>query len=162
MDVWLLPAISEALAARGWMALRFDFAPRPDADGTDETADLAGALDYCDDLVVDVPRRAVVGWSFGALVALLHGLADPRVTDWVGIAPPTRPIPGVPLAATPFAAAAAWRARRTALVGSEDAYFPVHTVAALRPDRVIVLDGADHFFMHRDAEVADHVVKALR
>lgn len=162
MDVWLLPRISEALAERGWLALRFDFAPRPDADGTAETADLAGALDYCDDLVPQVTRRAIVGWSFGALVGLLHGLTDPRVTDWVAIAPPTRPVEGVPLAPTPFAAAAGWSARRTILVGSEDRYFPPRTVKAFEPDRVVVVEGADHFFFDQDAEVARHVVEALR
>lgn len=162
LDVWLLPRISEVLAEAGWLVLRFDFPRRPDADGTAETADLAGALDYCDDLVTESARRAVVGWSFGALVGLLHGTTDPRVTDWVGIAPPTRPIPGVPLAATPFAAAAAWRARTTALVGSEDAYFPPPTVTALGADRVVVLEGADHFFFDRDGEVAHHVAESLR
>jgi uncharacterized protein len=169
MDVWLLPRIGEVLAEAGWTVLRFDFRSahtRSDVtveqtDGAIETADLQGALDLLDEVVPEPRRRAVVGWSFGALVGVLHGLADPRITDWVGIAPPTRPIPGVPLVPVPSSEIPGWTARRTVIVGSHDQHFPPDTVMAVHPHAVRIVDGADHFFFDRDDEVAALVRQAL-
>lgn len=168
MDVWLLPSIAAALAAAGWTILRFDFRgvglPLAGAgDGLQETTDLAGAIDF---VLADgrgpAPRCALVGWSFGALVGMLHGPSDPRVTDWVGIGPPTRNPPGLPLQPAPLAAMRGWGARKTVIVGAHDQYFPAADAALLGADAVHVVAGADHFLFDRDTEVAGLVVDALR
>lgn len=188
MDVWLLPRIGAALADDGWTVLRFDVrSVRGGAgvagvtDGTDEVADLAGALDFLDvpDALVSpgaadalIPagpataspvgaRRALVGWSFGALLGLLHGPCDERVTDWVGIAPPTRPLAQLPLRAFDPAVVAAWSARRTVIAGRHDQFFPPEDVGAVAPDAVHLLE-ADHFFFDLDDEVAALAASALR
>lgn len=165
MDVWLLPAIGERLADAGWAVLRFDFrgvgsgGVSPAAGA--EVADLEGACDLVHRTVGGVRRCAVVGWSFGALAALHHGLGDPRVTDWVGIAPPTGPAPGLGLPSLPAADLGRWPARRTAIVGDHDQFFPADRVDALVPHAVRVLTDADHFLFDRDGEVADLVAEAL-
>ncbi len=172
MDVWLLPRIGEALAADGWTVLRFDVRSahgrgRDGADGagdgTAEALDLAGALDALDALDPPVPgdRRAVVGWSFGALLGLLHGPTDPRVTDWVGIAPPTGRLEGVPMRPFDPVAVAAWAARRSVVAGRHDQFFAPEDVEMVAPHAVHLLD-TDHFFFDLDDEVAGLVVAALR
>ncbi len=78
---------------------------------------------------------ALVGWSSRALVALLHWAHDPRVTDRVGIAPLTRPLPSQ------------WGAEH-------DHFFPAEEVPPLAPRHVAVVPGADDFSWHRDEEAA--------
>ena len=165
MDVWLLPRIAERLAHQGWVTLRFDFRGVHDggvvsADACEEVDDLAGACHFVRDRVPAGSRCAVVGWSYGALVGLRHGLRDDGITDWVGIAPPTGPVAGVALPPLP-AGIAAWPARRTAIVGAHDQYFPPANLCVLAPDTTAVLEGADHFLFDRDDEVADLVGDAL-
>jgi uncharacterized protein len=181
MDVWLLPRLAERLAAAGWLALRYDVRgvgasqPGPGRwDGATEHLDLAGAIDRA---VAEVAPPAgavspapgdaaalplvVIGWSFGALLGLLHGPGDPRVGGWIGIAPPTRPVDGVAMALPDPARTAAWPATRTVVVGSHDQHFPPATVDVLAPHAVHVVPDADHFLFDRDDEVADLVLAAL-
>lgn len=166
MDVWLLPTIGERLADEGWAVLRFDFrgvghgGPEGPADDA-AVADLTGAVDLVHRTTATADRCAVVGWSFGALVALHHGLGDPRVTDWVGIAPPTGPTPGVHLPCPPRADIGCWQARRTAIVGDHDQFFPADQVDALAPHEVRILTDADHFLFDRDGEVAGLVAEVV-
>lgn len=169
MDVWLLPTIGARLAQEGWTVLRFNVRgvgrsePGPGTwDGSSERHDLAGALAAARDQVDDAPERvAIVGWSFGALLGLLHGVADPSVTDWVGIGPPTRPVDALDMVPLPYGEVRAWSARRTVVVGEHDQFFPPDTVEALAPAVVHVVSGADHFLFDRDREVADLVASAL-
>jgi alpha/beta superfamily hydrolase len=167
MDVWLLPALAQALAPAGWASLRFDFRsvgrgvqPGPHDE---ERADLAGAIALlrAEGLIGDDGRLALIGWSFGALVGLLAGLDEPAVTDWIGIAPPTGPLPGLPLAEVPSTRIAAWPARRTVIVGEHEQFFPAETAAVLAPHRVVVIPSADHFFFDLDREISAAVLSAL-
>lgn len=167
MDVWLLPTLAERLADDGWATLRFDFRPSagddPEHGHPAACRDLAGAVDTLIGAIGGpggVPL-ALIGWSFGALVALLHALGDPRITHWVGIAAPTRPIDSPRLAALPEARVAAWPGHRTVIVGAHDQFFPPDTTALLAPDELLVLEDADHFLFDRDREVADAVAHAL-
>lgn len=168
MDVWLLPHLAEVLAERGWAVLRYDVRgvgaseAGPGAwDGVSERLDLAGAVHRIrQDVPVDA-RVALVGWSFGALLGLLHGPTDASVTDWVGIGPPTRPMDGVPMAVPDLAAVRAWRARRSIVVGRHDQFFPPSDAPLLAPHAVHVVDDADHFLFDRDAEIADIVARCL-
>lgn len=169
MDVWMLPTIGARLSEDGWTVLRFNVrgVGRSQAgpgrwDGEAERLDLAGAVDHA---VGHTPRAgpvALVGWSFGALLGLLHGPEDPRVTHWVGIAPPTQPLAGVAMVDVEDSSIAAWRARRTVIVGEHDQHFPPGSVDRLTPHEVRIVAGADHFFFDRDREVAEHVAGCLR
>jgi alpha/beta superfamily hydrolase len=163
MDVWLLPAIAERLAEHGWASLRFNFRTVGRAEPTDgraECADLEAALDVLAARLPEVSRLAVVGWSFGALVGMLYGPQDPRITDWVGIGAPTRFADQAPMALPP-ADLDRWSVRKTVIVGEHDTFFPPSTVGVLHPDTVHIVPGADHFLFDRDDEVADLVVSAL-
>jgi alpha/beta superfamily hydrolase len=168
MDVWLLPTIGEALATAGWTVLRFDF--RSVRDGAEpgphhrERADVAAAIAYLQDSELWSPdeRLALIGWSFGALVTLLHGLDDPRVSDWVGIAPPTVPLDGLPMAPIPTARVEGWAARRTVIAGAHDQFFDVAHLDAVRPHVRHVLADCDHFFFDHDHDVASLVSGSLR
>ena len=164
MDVWLLPRIGERLARNRWSVLRFNF--RSDVgDGKPACADLAAAVDAAVSKTSDPARVALVGWSFGALVGLLYGPGDPRVTDWIGIAPPTRPAPAgwpaQPLAAVPTTLTS-WAARRSVIVGAHDQFYPPSDAACFAADEVHVLDDTDHFFFDRDDEIAELVAVLLQ
>ena len=163
MDVWLLPRLSQRLSEAGWAALRFDFR-RDVGDGGAALPDVAAAVDETLAIVPDAPRVALIGWSLGALVGLLHGPSDPRVTDWVGIAPPSRPLPpsweAQPLAPVPDDLAG-WPARRSVIVGDHEQFYPVEDAHRFAASAVRVVAAADHFFFDRDDEVADLVVDLL-
>ncbi len=168
MDVWLLPHLAATLADRGWATLRYDVrgvgasAPGPGSwDGAHEQRDLGGAVARIRRDVPPGARLALIGWSFGALLGLLHGPHDPAVTDWVGIGPPTRPLDGVPMAIPDLAAVRSWPARRTVIVGTLDQFFPAADAALLAPHAVHVIEGADHFLFDRDDEIAALVAESL-
>lgn len=167
MDVWLLPVLGEALAADGWTVLRFDFRSvrtgvRP-GEHHEERADLAAAVNWLRTEGHATPhgRLVLAGWSFGALVALLYGLEDPAVTDWVGIAPAVAPLEQLPMAPVPTERVRAWKARRVVVAGRHDQFFPPESLGAVAPHETHLLDDADHFFFDRDREVAALLVAAL-
>ncbi len=78
----VVDAVFRAATGRGWAALRFDFSSS-DLDVAEGEASLAL------DLLPPVPRLAVVGYSFGAAVAVR--VDDPRLAAWALIAPPFGP-----------------------------------------------------------------------
>lgn len=160
MDVWLLPSIGRRLAEDGWAVLRINFrgvggSGGSRSNGRSEHLDAEGALTWLRTRLPGVPA-AVVGWSFGAMIGLRLGVA---VDAWVGIAPPTRPVaevvlegPLVPDELPPH---------RTVVVGEHDQFYPPATAGVLRPDRLDVVAGGDHFLFDRDPEVAELVAAAL-
>ena len=167
METWLLERVAERLAADGWIALRVNFrgvgaSEGSTSDGSGEVWDALGALAFLDTLAVPGARRAVVGWSFGALVGLLLAEHDTAVTDWVGIGPPTRSLKAIAMAEPPYEALPEWPARRCVIVGELDLLYPPRSVAVLYPDLIHVVPGADHFMGERGEEVAEVVSRALR
>jgi uncharacterized protein len=187
MHTWLLSRIADRLAEDGWTVLRFNFrgvgaSEGCSGDGAGEVYDVLGALAFladvtglartCQDKLISAEsardqeeppyRVAVVGWSFGALVGLLLAEHDVRVTDWVGIGPPTRRLKAIPMVDPPYRALLGWPARRCVIVGELDELYPPRSVAVLDPDVVHVVPGADHFMADRDEEVADVVSRALK
>lgn len=181
MDTWLLASIAHRLAEDGWTVLRFNFrgvgaSEGSSGDGTGELHDLLGALAFLDQIAAtggegespatggegDRPRVAVVGWGFGALVGLLLAEHSARITDWVGIGPPTRRLNAIPSVDPPYHALPEWPARRCVIVGELDQLYPPRWVAVLDPDIVHVMAGADHFMTDRYDEVAEVVSRALK
>ena len=85
-------SICLALSVAGWAALRFDFRGAGSSegsfdDGAGEQDDVRGAVDFLYvQPEVDPGELAVMGYSFGAGVALRHAARDRRVGHMVGIA----------------------------------------------------------------------------
>ncbi len=161
MDVWLLPTIAARLAEDGWASLRLNFRGVEGSTGTQtggvsEHLDAQAGHQLLVDTVPDVPR-AVVGWSFGAMVGLRLGR---RVDAFVGIGTPTRHLAEVPLAG-PLVPDELPR-HRTVVVGEHDQFFPPDSVDVLSPDVVVQVPDADHFMFDLDHAVAQLVADALR
>jgi alpha/beta superfamily hydrolase len=118
----------------------------------DEPRDVVAALDALDPLADPSgdADRFLVGWSFGADVAL--SVNDPRVAGWVAIAPPLR-------FGQPAAAGEDERPKLLVLAQHDEVRAPqeVHaTVGTWRSTQVEVVAGASHFFIGR----TDRVVAA--
>jgi alpha/beta superfamily hydrolase len=87
---WRLPALA------GIAVLRFNTRGTSSPRGTSEGAfdegrgeryDVAAAIEYAE--FADLPRRWLLGWSFGTDLALMHGL-DPAIEGGVLLSPPLR------------------------------------------------------------------------
>jgi alpha/beta superfamily hydrolase len=164
MENPIVVAVCRELAVRGWAALRFNFRGKGRSEGAfeggrGEMEDVAGALDYlCSRVDVDSDRLAVAGYSFGAAVGLRHAARDPRVGWLVGIAltqdnyedpfldSETRP--------------------KLFIVGARDAWAPrdalqVYVGRLQSPKLLHVVEGDDHFFGGREAQVAATVADWL-
>ncbi len=157
----MVEALFTTLPAAGVTAVRFDFRAAHDG-GVAERLDVVAALDALDALDdesgeatavtggarVGVPRF-VVGYSFGAVVALTT--TDPRIAGVVAIAPPlhggTAPPEAPVLVLTP----------------ERDQFCPPPAArAALRgwPDcEHLEIGHADHFLRGHTAEIADLVAR---
>ena len=83
----VVDALFRALPPAGWRALRFDFRAEH-GGGTAERLDVVAAIDA---VVRDDEPLIVVGYSFGAVVAL--NTADDRIAGLVAIAPPLAHMP---------------------------------------------------------------------
>jgi hypothetical protein len=139
----VIEAIYRALPPAGVSAVRFDLSS---SEPGRARADTLAALD-----LVDASRVVLVGYSFGADVAL--GVDDPRVAGWFGIAPPLR-MAGV-------TAAGADPRPKALLVATRDQWSPPGHVREQTGDwtntTVTVLDGADHFLNGYGAAAAESV-----
>ena len=161
----ILWAIRNDLAARrGLTVLTFNFRGIMGSEGTygggeAELQDVAAA--------VEAIRReedgptVLVGWSFGAWVALRHAVADPRIAAAALI--------GFPLAAAvssrrPLPSLGELEGLRVPVLlitGDADPYCPLtdlRNLAGWIPRaETVVLEGADHFFGRRERELAERV-----
>ena len=150
-----------ALTARNLSALRFNFRGVGRSTGTygggiEEADDLAAALTF---LKSRTPGpHYVVGYSFGAAVAGRALLKDMRPDGAIFIAPP---IAFMDLSFLPRVPGL-----RLIIVGSRDELCPLPSLTALMAQsppppgetpaplvEVKVIDGADHFFGHGEAEL---------
>lgn len=171
--VW---SIAHSLAARGVMALRFNFrgAGRSGGQhdhGEGERADVAGALDWL--LAhpgVDPCRVSLVGYSFGAWVGLAHAQTDSRVTAVVsvGLAAWHYDAEFSESNTPPDLGTDAWRlepdflqayTRPKLFVGGDlDAFSPPWVLRRLvdrlpPPKEMHIVMGSDHFFQGYEREV---------
>src|SRR5215470_11062940 len=161
----LLWAIRNDLAAaRGLVVLGFNFRGVMGSSGTygggrDELRDARAAIARVRDVTgLEAPPTAVVGWSFGASVALREALDDTRVDALAMVGIPLRPddlqMPPLPdrtdlrLLTRPA----------LLLAGEHDEYAPpeeLRAYAGLFPRaEAVVLEGTDHYFWRREKEAA--------
>ena len=125
--------------------------------GHSEVRDVRAAISSVRASAPDLPT-VVLGWSFGASVAVREGLDDPRVAALVMVGPPLRPndltLPPLPSAGE----LAGFRRPALVLCGDRDGYCPVEDAQGFAdgfPDaRVAVLEGTDHFLWRREKEAA--------
>ncbi|HXH49739.1 MAG TPA: alpha/beta family hydrolase [Terriglobia bacterium] len=127
-------------------ALRFNFrgvghSGGTHADGIGERDDARAALDYLTARFPEIPV-SMMGFSFGSLVALAVGSADPRVNSLVGI--------GLPVNSADFSFLPEVRKPKLIIQGTQDQFGSMERVAKLfsslkDPKRLRFVAGADHF-----------------
>jgi alpha/beta superfamily hydrolase len=153
MDNPVVVAVARALARDGVAALRFDFGEF--SGGTAEVADARTALDALGRELPSGTPLALVGYSFGAWVALRAAHEGAPVEHVVAVGPP--------LAFLDWAFLGALRRRATFVVGDHDQFCDRARLGRV-PGGIArhVLVGADHFLAGREGEVAAVVVAELR
>jgi len=162
----LLWALRNALAARGFAVLAFNFRGTMGSGGTygggiGEVLDVRAAVGR---VAEEAPGPIVsVGWSFGASVALLEAPDDGRVARLALVGIPLSPndIDVPPLPADDILRSLA---RPTLLLaGAADAFCAADSLEdlgrRLPGSRVEIVHGADHFFRRREREAADIVAR---
>lgn len=97
MNAPLLIALRDGLVGKGWNVVRFNFRGIGASEGTsstgsDELQDAFGALDRARSMGLPV---ALVGWSFGAAVALRAAARTDDLIGCVAIAPSIDEKPGI-------------------------------------------------------------------
>ena len=150
-----------ALAVSGWAALRFDFRGAGGSEGSfdegqGELDDVKGAVDFLFvQTEIDPSELVVMGYSFGAGVALHHAARDHRLDRMVGIAlaKPHYDDPFLDTVSRP----------KLFIGGENDPWAPPDAfrryVERLQPPKTLhVIDGADHSFSGHLSEVTDVVV----
>ena len=154
---------NELAAAHGCAVLGFNFRGVMGSAGTygggrDELRDARAAIGFVRERVPAEVGTLVVGWSFGASVALREALEDPRADGLALLGIPLRP-GDVELPSLPERAALRVFVRPVLLVaGEEDVYAPsdeVRAFAASFPDgEAVILPGTDHYLWRREKEAA--------
>jgi alpha/beta superfamily hydrolase len=156
----VISTLFDALPARGVDCLRFNFRGVEGSEGEydhgiGERSDVVAAIDaLADDLAASVAIY-LVGWSFGADMAL--ATHDPRLAGWLGIALPMRFVTDADRAAV----AADHRPKLLALAQHDefrDAQWVMDATGDWANTRREVIAGASHFFVGRTdrlVELAD-------
>jgi alpha/beta superfamily hydrolase len=153
---------AKALSRIGCAVLRFNFrgagaSAGSFTDGPGEMDDCRAALDFMHDQYPGAPMWAG-GMSFGSWVALSVGAGDRRVSALIGIAPP--------LAKYDFGPVERSTKAKFFIQGELDELCPLKEMRAFyaraaEPKELVVIDGADHLFDGKVAEVADAIEDLL-
>jgi uncharacterized protein len=157
---WRLPALADLAVLR--FNTRGTSSPRGKSEGafdggTGERFDVAAALRFA--ATRDLSRRWLVGWSFGAELALMHG-CDPSIEGAILLSPPLQRATDDDLAAWDE-----FGKPLVVLVPELDAYLrPTQArerFAAVRQAEVIGVDGARHLWVGEPAvrRVLDEIVR---
>jgi alpha/beta superfamily hydrolase len=158
----LLWALRAALARAGLAVLAFNFRGVMGSEGEHdfgigEVRDATAAVSFLRERAAG--PTLLVGWSFGANVALREALEDPRVDALVLIGTPLAAdrlpdLPPMPSAET----LAAYRRPVLLLSGERDAFSPQGEVRILgrkfADASVQITAGADHYFAKRERDAA--------
>ena len=151
----VIGALFDALPTAGVSTLRFNFRGVEGSDGTYdggnlERVDVEAAIGDLAPLLPDGAPLVLVGWSFGADMAL--SVRDPRVSAWVAIAPPVRfvhDLTGLEDDTRP----------KLLVLAQHDEFRPpaeVEAVAARWANtEAHVVGGASHFFVGRTDRLVD-------
>ena len=147
------------LPAAGYPCLRFNFrgvegSGGAYSKGAGESLDVSAAIDTMSDAIPHVPI-ALVGWSFGADMAL--GVADTRLAGWIAIAPPLR-------FRSTFAAATDPRPKHLVLAEHDEFRDPADVrseVTGWTDTTVAVVPGASHFFVGRTDRVVSETLAGI-
>ena len=126
-------------------------------DGPGEMEDFRVALDYVQGQYPGA-RLWAGGMSFGSWVALTVGAEDPRVSALIGICPP--------ISRYDFSAIERSPKPKFFIQGEFDELCPLKDARAFyaraaEPKELVVIDGANHLFDGKVAEVADAVEDLL-
>lgn len=145
---------AKTLHERGLPVLRFNFRGAGLSDGkfdggSGEQDDVGAALDF---LAKEFPGLPVLlaGFSFGSWVGSRVAGGDSRVTDYIGL--------GLPLNDTDMGYMRDFAKPKLIVQGGKDRFGSRDKVEALfaalrEPKRLVIVDGADHFFSGRLPEV---------
>jgi hypothetical protein len=154
---------AKAACQVGLPALRFNFrgvgrSTGSFSHGTGEREDVTAALDY---LRVRFPAVPVclIGFSFGASVALRVGANDPRVVALVGL--------GVPVASTNMDFLRGVLKPKLIIQGTRDQFAPRAAVESFygslaEPKQIYWIQNGDHFFTGKLEEVQRTIREFLR
>ncbi|MFN8232039.1 MAG: alpha/beta fold hydrolase [Actinomycetota bacterium] len=158
----ILWAVRNELAHRGYAVLGFNFRGVMGSGGTygggrDELADARAALGRIREEAPGVPT-VVVGWSFGASVALREALDDDRAAALALLGIPLRPGDLELLSLPGPAERRAFTRPVLLLTGDGDAFCPQAELRAFaagfpRAD-VEILEGTDHYLWRREREAS--------
>ena len=153
---------AKALSRIGCAVLRVNFRGAGVSEGTftdgpGEKDDFRAALDYMQGLYPGAPLWSG-GMSFGSWVALTVGAEDPRVSALIGICPP--------ITRYDFSAVERSPTPKFFIQGEFDELCPLKDMRAFyaraaEPKELVVIDGADHLFDGKVAEVADAIEDLL-
>jgi len=153
---------AKALSRIGCAVLRFNFrgagaSTGAFTNGPGEMDDFRAALDF---MAGQYPEARLWsgGMSFGCWVALTAGIDDPRVSTFIGIAPPLNRYDFEPIARS--------TKPKFFIHGEFDELCPLKDVRdfyarAAEPKELVVIDGADHLFDGKVSEVADAIEDLL-
>jgi alpha/beta superfamily hydrolase len=161
----ILWAIRNDLARRGFTVLSFNFRGVMGSEGSfgggvDEVEDVRAAVTTVRSMA-DGPTF-VAGWSFGGMVALQEALTDDRVDALALAGFPVSDVAGVVRPDPPSREQMASFARPVLfVVGEADQFSPVpdlkRLVAKFPNAQLEVFPDTDHFFWHREREVAERI-----
>jgi alpha/beta superfamily hydrolase len=150
---------AKALDGLGMAVLRFNFRGAGLSQGSHdhgrgEREDVRAALDFLAAEFPDTPLW-LAGFSFGCWVGLRVGCADPRVVKLIGI--------GAPVNHSDFSYLQSCGKPKLFVQGSGDRFGDVRKLEALvhglpGENRLVVVDGVDHFFSGKIAELGRAIV----
>lgn len=152
------------LAVNGWAALRFNFRGAGGSDGsfdegTGEMDDVQGAVEFLFvQTEIDPDELAVMGYSFGAGVALRHAARDHRLRRMVAIALVQQHYDD------PFLHGD--RRPKLFIAGEDDPWAPAEALSRYverlePPKKLHIVHGADHLFSGHVDEVTGVVIDWL-
>jgi alpha/beta superfamily hydrolase len=145
---------AKALHRRGMAVLRFNFRGAGLSEGIHdkgrgEQDDARAAVDYLDR---EFPGRPILlaGFSFGSWVGLKVGCGDTRVTKLIGL--------GIPVNDSDLTYLRSCEKPKLIVQGGNDQFGSRANVEALfstmpEPKRLVIVEGADHFFAGKLNEV---------
>jgi alpha/beta superfamily hydrolase len=155
---------NDLAARRGLTVLAFNFrgvmgSAGRHGGGRDEVKDAAAAVDRVREEAAG--PTVVVGWSFGASVALRHSLADDRVAALVLVGLPLGESSGLLPAISGPGGLERFRTPVLLVAGDDDEICPVDSLrnVASRLPRAwtLVVPGGGHYFSRREREIAERI-----